>query len=145
VFISREYDYALRILRALVKNEQLKACANEHTPQLTVKEICIHEHIPLAYCYKIQKKLEKASIVKGYRGPCGGYRLIIHPQSITLYDIYTAVEGSMYISDCLRDGYSCLNNEGGRRCSIHNELHKMQNDFIQAMRERTLAKVLETV
>jgi len=132
VFISREYDYALRTLRALTKKEQL-----------TVKEICLIEHIPQAFSYKILKKLEKAFIVRIHRGALGGYQLIPQPHAITLYEVYTAIEGGLYINECMQKDYACLHNEGGRHCTIHKELCRMQNDFIQSLRERSLADILK--
>jgi len=132
LFISREYDYALRILRALADAEQA-----------TVKQVCLREHIPQAYAYKILKKLEKASLVKGFRGTNGGYRLAAPLKSVTLFDVYIAVEGDMYIGECLRDGYICPNNKEGRQCTIHRALCQMQNHFMEAMRHRNMAEILE--
>jgi len=134
LFITREYDYALRTLRALSVSERL-----------TVKEICSIEHIPQPYAYKILKKLEKASIVKGHRGTHGGYKLISPLQHQTLYDIYIAVEENMCISECMRDGYACPNDKEGGRCAIHKELLRVQEALIQGLRQRSLAEILNAV
>lgn len=131
MFISREYDYALRILRALAKNKKL-----------TVKEICVAEQVPQPYSYKILKKLEKATFVKGYRGSLGGYKLTVQPQAVNLYDIYTAIEGELYINECLQEGYRCPLNDDGKHCTIHKELAKMQNKFIEELSQRSLADML---
>lgn len=130
MFFSREYDYALRMMRVLIKNEQA-----------TVGTICTSEHIPQPYAYKIIKKLEKAELTKGIRGPNGGYQLAADPRSITFYDVYVAIEGCVYLSDCMQEGYVCPNYKNG--CTIHKELKLLQNQFIQGMKEHYLIKALE--
>lgn len=131
MFVTREYDYALRILRALANGERL-----------SVNQVCAAEEVPVAYAYKILKKLEHSSIVRGYRGAQGGYQLEKQPKDITLYDVYVAVEGELYINECMRKGYVCSNNSKGKHCAIHIELGHMQADFMQAMQRRTMADML---
>ena len=62
--ITRETDYALRILRALLDGKL-------HT----AGQIAQDELLPQAFAYKILKKLEKAGLVEVVRGTAGGCRL----------------------------------------------------------------------
>ena len=55
MFITRECDYAVRVLRALAGETRL-----------SVNEICDREAITAPFAYKILKKLQKAGIVKGH-------------------------------------------------------------------------------
>ena len=55
LLITREADYALRIMRALAGGEQR-----------TAADICQQEQIPDQFVYKIAKKLEKAGFFKGF-------------------------------------------------------------------------------
>ena len=64
MLITRECDYAVRIVRALAGGEKL--CVNQ---------ICEKEDLTPAFVYKILKKLEKKEIVKSFRGSNGGYAL----------------------------------------------------------------------
>ena len=64
MFITRECDYAVRVVRALWGESRL-----------SVSDICEKEAITAPFAYKILKKLQKAEIVKGYRGVHGGYSL----------------------------------------------------------------------
>lgn len=132
MFITREYDYALRSLRALA-----------HGEQLTVKQICTAEHVPVPYGYKILKKLELAGIVQGYRGAQGGYKLNMPLDKVTLYNVYIAIEGELYINECMQEGYDCPNNPGGSHCAVHRELGNMQNSLINSMQSRSLADILQ--
>ena len=133
MFISREYDYALRVLRALAGKGRL-----------AVGQICEAEHIPQPYAYKILKKLEKASILCGFRGAQGGYELASKLSEVSLYNIYEAVEGELCLNECLKEGSRCPNNEGGKRCTVHKELGKMQKEFMAQMKSRSMAEVLES-
>ena len=58
--ITRETDYALRILRALLDGKL-------HT----AGQIAQDELLPQAFAYKILKKLEKAGLVEVVRGTAG--------------------------------------------------------------------------
>ena len=90
MFITRECDYAARVLRAL-----------SGETRLSVNEICEKESITAPFAYKILKKLQKAEIVKGFRGVHGGYSLNRRAEDLTLYDIYTAIDPEFLIIDCL--------------------------------------------
>ena len=57
MLITRECDYAVRVIRALSGAERL-----------SVGEICEREEITAPFAYKILKKLQKAKLVRGYRG-----------------------------------------------------------------------------
>ena len=64
MLITRETDYALRILRALLDGEL-------HT----AGQIAQDQLLPQSFAYKIMKKLEKAGMVQMIRGTAGGCRL----------------------------------------------------------------------
>ena len=51
MFITRESDYAMRVIRALMWE-----------PRLSVSEICERESITAPFAYKILKKLQNAAV-----------------------------------------------------------------------------------
>ena len=130
--ISRESDYAMRILRDL-----------SHGGVRSAKDICGREQIPMQYAYKILKKLENNGFLAGYRGPKGGYELIKSPDSFTLYDIVIAVEETVYINECMKLGYACPRNTIGSRCEMHQELQRVQKKLVDSLNEKTFAEVLQ--
>lgn len=130
MFISREYDYAIRVVRALAGKSRL-----------TVGQICEVEHIPQPYAYKILKKLERAGLLTGYRGTQGGYELAVELSEVSLHSVYEAVEGRLHISECLRDGYACPNNHSGG-CGVHRALRGIQEQFIQQLRDSRLSDLI---
>ena len=132
MFMVREFDYVLRIMRALTRHGRLN-----------VGTICEFEHIPQPYAYKMLKKLETAGMVKSFRGKQGGYQLAVQADEITMYDIYVVVEGELYINECMRSGYKCPNNANGKFCAIHHELRDMQAHIKDKMQQRSLARILK--
>ncbi|MFM9024088.1 MAG: RrF2 family transcriptional regulator [Planctomycetaceae bacterium] len=59
-----------------------------------VREICAAQGVPPRFLVHILLQLKAAGIVGSVRGAAGGYRLAKSPDSVTLLDIVTAVEGS---------------------------------------------------
>ena len=64
MLMTREMDYALRILRALYQEGQLSAAA-----------IAQRESMPKAVTLKVLKQLRAAGLVSSLRGSSGGYVL----------------------------------------------------------------------
>ena len=89
MLITRECDYAVRVLRAMAEEKRV-----------SVNEICEKELITAPFAYKILKKLQKSGMVRGYRGVHGGYSLNCDLDQITLYDVYTTIDPGMFIIDC---------------------------------------------
>jgi len=130
MFISRECDYAVRIVRALSDYEIRN-----------VSEICETEQIPKQYAYKILKKLSKAGIVTSYRGALGGFELAKTTDGICLYDIITAVEEEFPAND-LAEGEPCTKSVKEERSKVHAELVRVQSLLAESLQEKTLADIL---
>ncbi|MDR0468501.1 MAG: Rrf2 family transcriptional regulator [Peptococcaceae bacterium] len=131
MFLTKECDYAVRVVRSLLDMEMKP-----------VKLICVEEHIPAPFAYKILKKLEHAGIVKSHRGSAGGYQLLRDPNGITLLDIVSAVDDHLLLNECLQDGYVCENNEHGSLCSVHIELSRLQSLLVVALQEKPMSKLV---
>ena len=73
MLITRECDYAIRIIRALSPGDIMN-----------VPTICEKESLTSAITYKMARKLEKAGLIKSYRGSAGGYALNCDLEHTTL-------------------------------------------------------------
>ena len=60
-----------------------------------VKEIAKRQEIPEEYLSQIMVQLKRANLVRGARGPGGGYSLARAPESITLREVLTILEGPL--------------------------------------------------
>ena len=65
-----------------------------------IKDISKRQEIPLKYLEQIFHKLKKAGIVKGKRGPSGGYILARAPNETSVRDIFKAVREPTDLVNC---------------------------------------------
>ena len=115
MFLTKECDYGVRIIRALSNGEKR-----------IVEVICEEEYIPGQYAYKILKKLERAGLVRSIRGRNGGYRLHKQLQEISLFDIVTEIDDNLYVFECLREDHNCVVNQPSKPCTVHAEFERIQ-------------------
>ena len=87
MIMTRESDYAVRILRALAGGEKM-----------TVGRICEAEFVPVQFAYKILKKLAKCGYVEIFRGAEGGCRLSADLGAVTLYDLLRSFRERLYVA-----------------------------------------------
>ncbi|MDR0570250.1 MAG: Rrf2 family transcriptional regulator [Clostridiales Family XIII bacterium] len=131
MFISRECDYAIRVVRALADGEKK-----------TADEICRQENISNQFAYKIMKKLEKKKLLRVYRGVHGGYALTMSVDDLCLYDVFVAMEDHVVLTACLTGNFDCPMNRGDKPCSVHQEFERIQQVLTFAMKEKTLREIL---
>lgn len=127
MFITRECDYAIRIVRALANTEKK-----------SVNVICEEEHVPVYFAYKILKKLERAKLVSSIRGAVGGYQLAKDLKKVTLYDVISSVDAELILNACLKDGFQCPKNPNETCCKVHVELDRIQDNLVNMLHEKTM-------
>lgn len=62
---------------------------------IQVKDIARRQKIPEEYLGQIMVLLKRANLVRGTRGPGGGYHLTRPPENITVGEVLTTLEGSL--------------------------------------------------
>lgn len=130
--ISRETDYAIRILRAL---------ADEEAKSIT--QICTSEQIPRSFTYKIIEKLHATGMVECIRGRKGGCRLNVDLHEINLYDVMKAVDNECYLNLCLAPGHVCHWQETHMdACKVHPKLAKMQDEMNERLRSMNMYSII---
>lgn len=85
--LSKKGRYAVTAIMDLV----LKA---PYGP-VTLNSISVSQEISMSYMEQLFAKLRKSGLVKGTRGPGGGYRLARAPEQITIAEVLKAVDDSM--------------------------------------------------
>ena len=111
--ITREADYALRIVALLAKSEK-------HTE---AKEISEKSEIPYRFTLKILRKLVQAGYLKSFRGVNGGYMLNKAPSEITFRNIIEVIDGDITLNVCLGGEDCCSRGE----CVLKKKLKKVQD------------------
>ena len=131
MFLTRECDYGIRIIRALASGEKT-----------TAEEICAAESIPGQFAYKILKKLERTGWIMSSRGREGGYWLVKSPNELTILDIVSAIDENLFINECLRDDRPCRRNKENHPCAVHRELERIQASLNKELSSKTLLQIL---
>lgn len=89
---------------------------HEISGPVTLTDIANSQNISLSYLEQLFANLRKAGLVKGMRGPGGGYRLAIPSDQISIAKIIAAVDEKVDITRCggnadCQDGERCLTHE----------------------------------
>jgi len=113
--ITREADYAIRIVHCLCKRED----------RVDAKAIAQETDVTLRFTLKILRKLCQEGIAKSYKGVSGGYVLNKQPEAITLLQVVEAVDGPIRINKCLAKGYVCGRVSKLTDCTFHSALGKI--------------------
>lgn len=131
MIITRETDYALRILRVLLDGEL-------HT----VGQISQDELLPQSFAYKILKKLDKAGLIEVVRGTAGGCRLAADLSGTSLYDLMIAMGEHSGLSACMAPDYACSWRSCHGGCTVHSKLMEIQKNLDRELRSHTLQEIL---
>jgi Rrf2 family iron-sulfur cluster assembly transcriptional regulator len=111
---------------------------NAKSGPVTLADISVCQDISLSYLEQLMSMLRKQHLVKGMRGPGGGYVLARPAEQITIAEIITAVDEKVDVTRCAGNE-DC---QGGVRCLTHelwDELSKQLYRFLDGI---TLAKYL---
>lgn len=131
MLMTREMDYALRILRALCQDGQLSAAAAAEK-----------EHMPKAITLKILKRLHAAGLVTSRRGSSGGYLLQRPCDELYLGDLFQALGEPVFVNRCQRPGYQCENRRP-ESCGLCRELSRIQGVLDGELRKTPLSAIFQ--
>ena len=90
-----------------------------------------------AHLAKVLQRLSKVGLVKGTRGPGGGFRLVRRPERTTLLDIYEAMEGPITLDQCLFGHPVC----GRRGCPLGDALKEASDSNATGPENTKLDKI----
>jgi Rrf2 family iron-sulfur cluster assembly transcriptional regulator len=123
--LSTKGRYAVTAMLDLALHHELGA--------VTLQDISQCQGISLSYLEQLFTRLRREGMVRGTRGPGGGYRLALPAEQITMARIIRAVDEKVDATLC--DGVSedCQN---GERCLTHDlwcELSRQIYDFLDGI------------
>lgn len=91
--ISKKVKYGFKAV-AFIATETSK------NKMVRIKEISEKEEISIQYLEQILYRLKNKKIIEGKRGPNGGYKLLVNPEEVTLYEIYIILDEDPMIINC---------------------------------------------
>lgn len=86
---------------------------------------------------KVLQRLEKSHLVKGVRGPKGGFTLAREPAGIRLLDVYEALEGRIADPFCLLDTTVC----DGKSCILGDWIKEIPERFREHLSKTDMSDV----
>ena len=131
MLITKETDYALRILRVLFGGEKMP-----------VGQIAEEESIPSQFAYKILKKLSRAGLVEILRGVNGGYKVAPNAEQSTLLDIIRIVAGEPLLLDCLEPQAGCPACRRVTDCRLQREFSRIQQVLLKELSAKPLRELI---
>lgn len=114
----------------------LDLAINAKTTPVTLSDISVCQDISLSYLEQLMSMLRRHHLVKGMRGPGGGYLLARDPSEITIADIITAVDEKVSITRCTKNE-SC---QAGERCLTHDLWEELSKELYQFLSTISLDK-----
>lgn len=129
--ITRACDYTIRALvhmakypvgTAFMRSDLAKEC-----------------NVPDSFLGKILQSLAKSDILTSERGKKGGFKLGKDPKDICMLDVMTAVDGPLYINNCIDVNENCCFSEN---CCAHEMWQDVQNSLESKLKEYTLADIV---
>ncbi len=118
-------------LRAMVELSAHHGCGT-----VNMKEISDSQDISRRYLDALFKSLKVAGLVLSYRGVGGGWVLARSPIEISVYDILTALEGSLSMVPCVDFPDTCTRNKTCIARELYGEIHQA---MVGVLKKYTLA------
>ena len=101
----------------------------------TSAEIAAHAHTNPVVVRRVLGKLTKSGLLHGRKGHSGGWQLAVTPDSISLADIYLALEERAIASD---------KEAGDLGCSLESALQTKVNGVLQEIEDVLVHRLSET-
>lgn len=130
--ITLESDYALRILSALAKH-------NDITDATTLSN---ETSVSPRFSLKILHKLVKGNLVRSYKGANGGYKLNVSSDKITLKEVIELIDGPIAIIRCVGSGEGCSLNQNKTDCIYHHIFDEISFEVAVKLSKITIQDVL---
>lgn len=128
---TRRADYGVRALINLAQN---------HPGGQAAPAISKDMDIPVGFLRQVLQELGRGGLVNSQPGRTGGYSLAKEPNTITLYDIISALEGPGDEPACALDGGPC---HWDRACAVHWVWLAAREAFTDQLKSATLAQIAE--
>ena len=129
--LTRTAEHALRAVLFLARH-------GDERP-VSAETIAAALNAPANYLAKTLGTLANAGIVRGRRGPRGGYRLVTPPDRLTIAEVTDIFEPEHGISSCLLGGRMC---DPRTPCEAHFRWVAVRDAAREPLRSTTIADLL---
>ena len=128
--MTKQSDYGIVLMTQMAgQTERLRAAG----------EIAEEAQLPAPTVSKILKILARAGLLDSHRGMKGGYNLARAPETITVAEIITALEGPIAITECINDSPGECSQEPF--CPVRGNWQMINSAIREALEGITLAEM----
>lgn len=119
--INNRTEYAIRALWQLAESKEFFS---------TSEAIAQAQEIPSKFLPQILSDLSRAGLVRSVRGYGGGVRLSRTPDKIKLLEILEAIQGTVFLYDCLKGPVDCQHEPDCRLMKVYKKAQDaMKSEF----------------
>ncbi|MDD4900456.1 MAG: Rrf2 family transcriptional regulator [Candidatus Omnitrophica bacterium] len=129
--ITRDTDYAMRALIFL---------AQQKNRVISVSELVRELKTPRPFSRKILQQLNKAKILRSFKGNHGGFILAKKPKEIFLVDLIRVFQGPLELNECIFKKKICPNRNC---CVLRNRISRIENKVLAELGAITVGSLLK--
>jgi|Deesub1362A_J573_1020465.scaffolds.fasta_scaffold14301_3 Rrf2 family protein len=130
--LTRAGEYAVRCALFLAMQEPRRV--------VTRSEIVRRMQVPFHFLGKIAQALSRAGVIEIRKGARGGYRLARPAEDISLLEVVEAIEGPIFLNQCLVRPQSCSRSSF---CAVHQVWAQAQERMREVLGSASLAELAE--
>lgn len=127
--ITRDTDYAIRVLKFLYKSE-----GNFSNSKIIRDNL----RIPNYFLRKIIGQLSKAKLINSKKGKNGGIELAEKDNEIKLYDIYKVFQGKFKLNECIFKQKPCPEQ---KKCKLKSKLDEIEKYVLFQLKKIKLKSI----
>jgi Rrf2 family protein len=135
--LTRKTTYGIRALASLARSREAS---------LSVAELSARESIPEHFLSAILSDLRQRGIVRGRRGPDGGYQLAVDPRRLNLAEVVESLGGPIFPFSCLEPGSGdhprCSECPGENRCVAEKALRRASTAAYESLESITILDLI---
>jgi Rrf2 family protein len=111
---------------------------------VSLSDLADRERLPLSYLEQIAGQLRRSGLIQSRMGSHGGYMLGRPPDSITMADVVTSLEGSLAPVSCLVQGSEAECVTEADACSAHSLWERLQDSITTTLKSTSVADLMRT-
>lgn len=129
--LTRAGEYAVRCILYIYKQGTGKVVSK--------RDIAAQMDIPEQFLGKVAQQLSRQGFLEILQGKKGGYRVNIQPDQLTLLDVVEAMDGEIFLNDCLVPSEACFREDS---CAVHLIWKRARERLRETLREADFATLL---
>ncbi|MFA5115054.1 MAG: Rrf2 family transcriptional regulator [Candidatus Omnitrophota bacterium] len=120
--ITRDTDYAIRAISYIASTKKKMVSARDLVEVLK---------IPRPFLRKILQRLNRAGLLKSYKGQGGGFALEVPPQRISLMRLMNVFQGPFRLNECFFKKKRCPNL---KRCRLKRRIERIERFIVKELK-----------